>query len=212
MGSWYGTTWKAWDPAGKPWAPAGKPWARGSGPQWGGRAAFKGTSRRLSPSRELGEGDVQRVGPARLAEQASGYLAQSPKAAFLFGSIRLQSKHWQIGIPTWALTNSNRVGHDFQLICLGQKCSACSGLAVESGTLLTSPQPLDPAGLSPDGAFIFILPAWWLGGCIGMQGTWAWVFWSHSGPPLAPAGRIWNPRLEVFGRWPDFYFFFLTAC
>lgn len=166
MGSWHGTTWNAW-------VPTGKPRARGSGPRWGGPAAFKGTSSRLSLSRELGEGDVQRAGPALGAEQASGYLAQSPRAAFLFGSIRLQSKHWQIGIPTWALTNSNRLGHDFQLICLGQKCSACPGLAEESRTLLTSPQPLGPAELSPDGSFLSILPAWWFGSCTGMQGTWA---------------------------------------
>lgn len=117
MGSWHGMSWKAW-------VPTGKPQAQGSGPQRGRQAALKGTSRRLSPSRKPGEGDVQRASPALLAEQASGYLAQSPKAVFLFGSIRLQSKHWQIGIPTWALTNSNRPGHNFQLICLGQKCSA----------------------------------------------------------------------------------------
>lgn len=166
MGSWHGMSWKAW-------VPTGKPQAWDSGPQQGRQAAFKGTSRRLSPSREPGEGDVQRAGPALLAEQASGYLAQSPKAAFPFDSIRLQSKHWQIGIPTWALTNSNRPGHNFQLICLRQKCSACPGLAVESRTLLTTLQALRPAERSPDGSFISVLAAWWFGSCSGMQGTWA---------------------------------------
>lgn len=91
----------------------------GCGVRW--QAAFKGVSRSLSQSRELGEGDVQRAGLVLLAEQAEGYLAQSPRAAFLFGPVCLQSKHWQIRIPTWALTNSNRLGQDFQLICLGQK-------------------------------------------------------------------------------------------
>lgn len=54
--------------------PAGKPrhglWGCGVG----GQASFKGTSRRLSQSRELGEGDVQTAGSALLAEQATGYL------------------------------------------------------------------------------------------------------------------------------------------
>lgn len=134
MGRWHGTQ--------RPRPPQGSPRYGALGCGMGGQAAFQGTSRRLSPSGELGEGDVQRAGPALLAEQAGGYLAQSPEAVFLFGSIRLQSKHWQIGIPTWALTNPNRLGHSFQLICLGQKCSACPGLVVESRTLLTVPPAL----------------------------------------------------------------------
>lgn len=111
---WTGWTWGAWALAGKPWhgrRPAGS----------GGQAALKGTSSRLSQGTELGEGTGQGAGSVVLAEPARGYLAPSPEAAFLFGSICLQSKHWQPGIPTWALTNANKLGPGFQLICSGQK-------------------------------------------------------------------------------------------
>lgn len=40
-----------------------------------------------------------------------------------------------------------------------------------------------------------------------MQGTWAWVFWSHSGFPLALVGSTWNPRLGLW-KVAGFFFFF----
>lgn len=43
-----------------------------------------------------------------------------------------------------------------------------------------------------------------------MQGTWAWVFWSHSGFPLALVGSTWNPRLGLW-KVAGFFFFFKTA-
>lgn len=193
---------------GRPVSLQGSPRHRTLGCGVPGRAAFKGTSRRLSQSREPGEGDVWRAGPAPLPEQASGYLAQSPKAAFLFGSIRLQSKHWQIGIPTWVLTNSNRLGHDFQLICLGQKCSACPGLAVESRTLLTNPQPSDPAELSPDGSFICILPAWWFGSCLGMLGTWGLSLLVTLRSSPSSCGKDLESKAGGVWKVAGFFFFF----
>lgn len=55
----------------------------------GGVSCFQGQRQKAVPEQRTVRGDMRRAGPTLLAGQAGGYLAPSPKAAFLFGSICL---------------------------------------------------------------------------------------------------------------------------
>lgn len=56
---------------------------------WAVANCFYGQRQKAVTEQRTVSGDMWRAGPTLLAGQADGYLAQSPKAAFLFGSICL---------------------------------------------------------------------------------------------------------------------------